>query len=72
MTNPDWAGANWRVSSYTSGNGDCVSLAKAAGASGVRDSKDPSGPVLAFSTQEMRAFFEEVKIGKHDQLTEGL
>ncbi|KAA5825827.1 DUF397 domain-containing protein [Saccharopolyspora hirsuta] len=40
----------WRKSSYSQGNGGvCVEVAVQPTVVGVRDSKDPDGPVLVFS-----------------------
>ncbi len=52
----------WRKSSY-SGNsgGQCVEVGNAAPLIAVRDSKDPHGPVLAFSPQTWRRFAGQVK-----------
>lgn len=48
----------WRKSSYsgTSGNGACVEVAFGRGDVGVRDSKNTSGPALAFPATSWRAF----------------
>ena len=54
----DLSNATWRKStrSGTSG-GDCVEVAdNLPGVVAVRDSKDPSGPVLAFAPQTWRSF----------------
>ncbi|MGW2621896.1 DUF397 domain-containing protein [Micromonospora taraxaci] len=52
----DLTGAHWRTSSR-SGNGECVEVAdNLPGVVGVRDSKDPSGPVLVFAPAAWRAF----------------
>ncbi|MCG5441903.1 DUF397 domain-containing protein [Micromonospora sp. NIE79] len=52
----DLTGALWRTSSR-SGNGECVEVAdNLPGAVGVRDSKDPTGPVLVFAPAAWRAF----------------
>lgn len=52
---------NWRKSSRSSGGGNCVEVAFASdGAVGVRDSRDPTGPILIFSSSEWTAFVDEV------------
>jgi Domain of unknown function (DUF397) len=71
MANPDWSWARWRVSSHSGGNGDCVEMTRVDEVNGVRDSKNPYGPVLAFSLHEMRAFLAKAKAGRYDQLVEG-
>ncbi|MEV7265108.1 DUF397 domain-containing protein [Micromonospora aurantiaca] len=49
-------GALWRKSSR-SGQSECVEVAdNLAGVVGVRDSKDPAGPVLTFTPDAWRAF----------------
>ncbi|MFC6017954.1 DUF397 domain-containing protein [Plantactinospora solaniradicis] len=54
----DLTGARWRKSSRSnSSGGDCVEVAdNGAGIVGVRDSKDPNGPALAFGATSWRAF----------------
>ena len=47
----------WRKSSYSAGgNGACVEVRVTAEAVGVRDSKNNSGPTLAFEPTAWRAF----------------
>ena len=54
-------GANWRKSTR-SGNGECVEVAdNLPGVVGVRDSKDPTGPVLTFEPDTWRAFIAFAK-----------
>jgi hypothetical protein len=57
--------AEWRKSSYSNGSGgECVEVAHAEEPIRVRDSKDPAGPVLAFSAVEWAAFVREVQGGQ--------
>lgn len=53
--------SGWRKSSY-SGNGgaDCVEVATGPGAVGVRDSKDPHGPVLVISQGAWTRFLARI------------
>ncbi|MFI0449229.1 DUF397 domain-containing protein [Actinomadura sp. 6N118] len=55
--------AVWRKSSHSqAGSGDCVEVANARAANIlVRDSKDPSGPVLTFNSSEWAAFIAAAK-----------
>lgn len=47
----------WRVSSYSGENGTCVAVAfPATDPVAVRDSKNPTGPRLAFSVAAWTAF----------------
>ncbi|WP_433126950.1 DUF397 domain-containing protein [Micromonospora sp. CA-240977] len=54
----DLAGATWRKSTRSGGSGgDCVEVAdNLPGVVGVRDSKDQSGPTLAFTPAAWAAF----------------
>ncbi|QLQ36071.1 DUF397 domain-containing protein [Micromonospora robiginosa] len=51
-------GARWRKSTKSGNNGgDCVEVAdNLTSVVGVRDSKDPRGPVLVFGAPAWRAF----------------
>ncbi|MFU8850131.1 DUF397 domain-containing protein [Micromonospora sp. SL1-18] len=51
-------GAHWRKSTRSNGSGGaCVEVAdNLPGVVAVRDSKDPTGPVLAFGPEAWRAF----------------
>jgi len=55
---------NWFKSSYTSGQGNCVEVARLPDGAAVRDSKNRSGPVLRFSTEAWQAFLSAVKDGR--------
>jgi hypothetical protein len=64
----DASRAIWRKSTRSNAqSGDCVEVCdNLPGAVGVRDSKDRTGPVLAFGPDEWRAFIDEVKSGALD------
>ncbi|MDI5940133.1 DUF397 domain-containing protein [Micromonospora sp. PTRAS2] len=55
------ASATWRKSTRSNGSGDCVEVAGLPGKIGLRDSKDPAGPVLIFEQAPWAAFIEGVK-----------
>ncbi|MFF3762504.1 DUF397 domain-containing protein [Streptomyces sp. NPDC001922] len=57
--------SNWRKSSYSGGQGDCVEIAASVSSvAHVRDSKDREGPVLTFSGDAWRAFIADVSAGE--------
>jgi hypothetical protein len=51
---------DWRVSSYTGSQGNCVEVAAASRSIHVRDTKDRKGPALAFTSDEWDAFLSDV------------
>jgi hypothetical protein len=61
----DPATATWRKSSHSGANG-CVEVLHGDDQVAVRDSKDPSGPVLRFTPREWRAFLAGVRDGEFD------
>lgn len=56
----------WRKSSYSNGAQNCVEIASLSCAAAVRDSKNPTGPALVFSSAEWAAFLDAVKAGRLD------
>jgi hypothetical protein len=55
----------WHTSSYSGTNGSCVEVAhNLPGVVAVRDSKDRSGPALAFSPAAWKAFTNRVRVGE--------
>jgi hypothetical protein len=60
----------WRKSSYSTNEGNCVELADTGDGVALRDSKDPSGPVLHFSRAELNAFLQGAKSGEFDDLAD--
>jgi hypothetical protein len=54
----------WRTSSYSGGNGgECVQVTAtcSTGRVLIRDSKNPSGPVLTLTSAEWSRFMEHIK-----------
>lgn len=58
--------ATWRKSSRSNGGGnaDCVEIAELPDRIALRDSKHPAGPVLAFSSDQWRAFVGGIRTGQ--------
>jgi hypothetical protein len=57
----------WIKSSLSFSNGNCVEVASLPDDEiGVRDSKDPAGPVLRFTPGEWRAFLGGARNGEFD------
>jgi hypothetical protein len=64
MREPDLSSARWRKSSHSgSGQGECVEVARADRLVAVRDSKNPDGVVLAFTSAEWRGLLSGIKAG---------
>jgi len=52
----------WRKSSRSGSNGGaCVEVGTTGRAVAIRDSKDPSGPALAFAPRAWQAFADDLK-----------
>jgi uncharacterized protein DUF397 len=66
MSTPDLSLAVWMKSSRSSANGQCVEWTELGGGVAVRDSKNPTGPVLVFTRGEWQAFVEGVRNGEAD------
>lgn len=63
----DFSG-DWAKSSHSSHNGNCVEVAGLAGDTiRVRDSKNPRGGILSFTTVEWSAFIGGVRNGEFDR-----
>jgi len=54
---PDLTQAEWRSSTYSGGNNECLELAHGVPAlAPVRDSKNPTGPVISFGRNAWLTF----------------
>lgn len=62
-------GAAWRKSAHSGAQGNCVEVAALAeGGIAVRNSRDPQGPALIYTTAELAAFLAGAKDGEFDDL----
>ena len=52
---------NWRKSTHSRSNGNCVEVGTGQALVAVRDSKDPDGPVIDVSPSAWIEFTEHVK-----------
>ncbi len=61
MTRIDLSRAEWRKSSYSSQDGNCVEVARnLPGLVAVRDSKEPGGAKLVISQETWQVFLRSV------------
>ncbi|GAA0835873.1 DUF397 domain-containing protein [Streptosporangium amethystogenes subsp. fukuiense] len=64
MNTPQPYPLTWRKSSLSGSGDNCVEVAALpGGGQAVRDSKDPCGPVLKFTSDEWSAFVSGVRNG---------
>ena len=61
------AALGWRTSSYSSSQSNCVEVALGGPTIGVRDSKDPGGPVLAVLAGHWSTFLRGIATGDFDR-----
>jgi Domain of unknown function (DUF397) len=58
----------WRKAGRSVNNGQCVEVASGGAAVMVRDSVDPSSPVVGYPTRAWQAFLATAKAGTFDSL----
>lgn len=61
MTTP-----NWRKSTHSNGQGECVELANLGSEVGIRDSKNPTSPHLSVSRETLSTVLSNIKAGDLD------
>lgn len=66
----DFSSARWRKARASDSQNACVEVAYRDGVIGMRDSKDPEGPVLRFTPEEWAAFLSGVHAGEFDSLAD--
>jgi hypothetical protein len=66
------AGAVWKKSARSNPNGNCVELAALPdGGVAFRNSRDPEGPALIYTRDEILAFLGGAKDGEFDGMVGG-
>jgi hypothetical protein len=58
----------WLKAQCSHQNGACVEIASIVDKIAIRDSKDPDGPILVYTSAEFRAFLEGAQNGEFDSL----
>lgn len=57
---------NWRKAKRSMSNGNCTEVSVVADFIAVRDSQDPSGPILLYPVGSWRSFLQDTGTGKFD------
>lgn len=65
---PDRSELVWQKAQRSISNSACVEVAPAAGMIAVRDSKNPEGAILYYTSAEWSAFLDGAKKGEFDHL----
>lgn len=66
MSSSQLRGATWRKSTRSgSSGGSCVEVARVEGVGAMRDSKNVTGPILAFSEEHLLRFLVDIKADRY-------
>ena len=68
QVNAELLSNEWRKARRSMGNGNCVEISTTVAEVLVRDSKDPVGPVIAYSPGTWRRFGVEARQGRFDAI----
>jgi hypothetical protein len=69
LTKNDYVSQNWIKSSLSYANGSCVEVGDLKGGLvGIRNSRDVTGPVLRFTSDEWKAFMHGIRKGDFDSI----
>jgi predicted secreted Zn-dependent protease len=66
LSNSDIPSSEWRKAQMSVNNGACVEIASVGGLVAIRDSKNPSGPILSLTRTEWNSFLNGAKNGVYD------
>ncbi len=69
LTTTGYEQLSWQKATASANNG-CIEIAAALGGVAVRDSKNPSGPVLLYTRHEWSSFLDGAKKGEFDSLVQ--
>ncbi|WP_217140384.1 DUF397 domain-containing protein [Streptomyces sp. AC627_RSS907] len=58
----------WKKSRHSNAEGNCVEVALVDGGVAMRNSRDPDGPALVYTSAEVAAFLAGAKEGEFDHL----
>jgi len=68
LTEEEVSGLSWIKAQLSNHNGACVEIASTPGKIAIRDSKDPAGPILVYTSVEFGAFLDGARNGEFDSL----